>query len=223
MESMPLEIVRDHLIIPFRGASAVLDTGSPFTLPAPAIVGAHLGRPIRWLVGTDRLGARPFLVDWPGRSVTFGAPAPEAGDRMSLEDSLGVPLIPLGTPTGPALAFLDTGAPISYAPPSAVAGRRPVGRRADFHPMIGEFETGIYTLPVTAGARQLELTVGVLPPLLRRLLALLGPAPWILGSDYFRDRRIFLDLAQGTLIDLTAVPGAELVATRPTTPAAAPR
>ena len=66
------------------------------------------------------------------------------------------------------IAFLDTGARLSYMDPAAVTGR-PVGREKDFLPMFGEFETDVYEAEIELAGLQLRARFGLLPtPLQQR-------------------------------------------------------
>ena len=156
MQSVPLEILDGHLVVRLPDGRAVLDTGSPITLRAPEIVSRALGRPIRWIVGVDRLRRAPVLLDWPGRRFVEGVP-PEAlaatggdaggGTEIPLRPAFGIFLIPFTDPAGrPAEAFLDSGAKLSYAPAEAVRALTPIGTERDFYPGFGEFEVAVYAL-----------------------------------------------------------------------------
>jgi hypothetical protein len=211
MRSVPLEIIDGHLVARLPDGRAVLDTGSPITMRAPALVSQALGQPIRWLVGVDRLRRAPVLFDWPARRfVEDVAPdtfAAGEGTEIPLRSVFGVFLLPIVAPDGkPAEAFLDSGAKLSYAPAEAVGAIAPVGTETDFYPGFGEFEVAVYALTVTVGGRAVTARFGVLPDALQMLLSLTGISGWILGSDLFRDRRIVLDLAAGRMIDVTVRP-----------------
>ena len=200
--TIPLDIVQDHFIARLRRASALIDTGSPFTMATPEIVEEQLGESIRWLVGTDVLRSDRFTLDWPGRQLLVGGPA-LPGETLPLTSAAGVYQIELESPIGTAQAFLDTGAPVSYGPAAAVAGLTPVDRRTDFYPMFGEFELDVYRLRVRVGSREFEGSFGVLPELLAGLLTMVGGSGWILGADFFRERQIQLDLSNCQLVDAT--------------------
>lgn len=201
MEIIPLEIVNDHLVGEYEGSSALFDTGSPMTMEAPELASEELGQPIDRLVGTDVLGSRPFVVDWPGRRLILDPP-PLDGVSLDLASVLGVPTITMLVQGQAVDALLDTGAPLSYGPASAFEQLEPSGRRTDFYPMVGRFETETYRLPVTVGERTFDCTFGMLPSILSMLLPLAG-TEWILGADFFRGRAILLDLDGHRAIDVT--------------------
>ena len=200
--SIPLDIVRNHQIARLRNGSALIDTGSPFTIRPPGIVAEQLGEPVRWLVGNDVLGRDRVLIDWPGKRLVVGGPE-IAGETIALEPKMGVFQIAIEGRHGPALAMLDSGAQLSYAPRDAVADLLPIDSRPDFYPVLGEFEVDVYWLRIRVGSREIEGEFGVLPELLGGLLSMIGGSGWILGSDFFRDRAIQLDLGRNRLVDGT--------------------
>lgn len=200
----PLEIIRDHAIVRIGRAAALLDTGSPLSFRAPALVSEQLGEPIRWLVGTDVLSRNRVLLDWAGRQVVIGGPS-LPGESLPLVPHAGLFQIEVEGAHGSALAFLDTGAHLSYAPVEAVRGLEPVAHARDFYPLFGEFDVAVFELSVRVGRRRIRGRFAVLPDLLAMLLAGVGGTGWILGSDFFRDRAIQLDLAHNRLIDATVV------------------
>lgn len=221
METYPLLDVRRHLVIVVGGLTALLDTGSPASIgrrgllrlagrtwepaasdsPVLAQIGAWLGRQVDWLVGVDILATTPVLVDGPARRVTFGA-TERAGVRLALDLRYAVPEIAIRHAEATADAFLDTGAPVSYAAPGAVRGRRPDSSDTDFYPPVGPFTTPLYRLDVTVGGRTFSGRFGVLPAQLASMLQLIGER-WILGSDFFWNRRLLLDLGAKLAFDLT--------------------
>lgn len=194
-KTIPLEILHDHLVARVKGQAAVIDTGSPLTFRAPAIVAEQLGQPVRWLVGTATLSRDRVLLDWTGRRMVVGGEA-LPGETIPLVPHAGLFQVAVKGAHGSALAFLDTGAHLSYAPSAAVRGLIPVGRERDFYPMFGEFDVDVYELAIRVGRRRIRGRFGVLPELLALLLAGVGGTGWIMGSDFFRDRAIQLDLAR---------------------------
>lgn len=202
--TFPLEIIRDHAVARIGRAAALLDTGSPLTFRAPGLVSDQLGMPIRWLVGTDVLSRDRVLIDWAGGKLVVGGPA-LPGETLALVSHAGLFQLEVEGAHGRALAFLDTGAHLSYAPASAVRGHVPVAHERDFYPLFGEFDVPVYELSVRVGRRRIRGRFAVLPELLSMLLAGVGGTGWILGSDFFRNRAIQLDLAHNRLIDATVV------------------
>lgn len=198
--TFPLEIIRDHTVARIGSAAALIDTGSPRTFRATDMISAQLGEPIRWLVGTDVLRRRRVLLDWIGRRIILDGADP-IGEEIPLIAYAGVYQVEVTGQHGTALAFLDTGAHLSYAPDSAVRGLTPTGHHRDFHPVIGVFDVPVYELDIQVGDRLIRGRFGVLASWMADPLGLVTATGWILGSDFFRDRAIQLDLGRNRLID----------------------
>ncbi|MCC7324456.1 MAG: VWA domain-containing protein [Gemmatimonadaceae bacterium] len=198
----PLHLIRDHLLVRRGEAFDLLDTGVPITMRAPSIVSDELGVRVERLIGCAELARTPVTVDWPARTITWGATRRDRhGVKVPLRMSpLGVPLIPLDTETGCAEAVLDTGAALSYCPPEYVYGLRPVRHDEDFLPGFGRFAVEVHKVEIEVMGVSLTLEVAVLPPLLRAALAMIAPDGWILGAALFRARVVTLDLARSLAI-----------------------
>lgn len=205
LRTLPLEIVRDHALVRLGRAAALIDTGSPLTMRAPKMVEQQLGQSIRWLVGNDVIRRRRILLDWPGRRVVIDGP-PLAGEEIELVPHGGVYQIEVKGPHGPVLAIVDSGAWLSYCPPSAVAGKEPVAFQRDFSPYVGEYEVPVYELTVRVGTRRIQGRFGLLPAPLSEMLSLIGGTGWIIGATLFKDRSIQLDLGRNRLVDTTSPP-----------------
>lgn len=161
-----------------------------------------VGAEVQWLIGNDILGTWVVELDWPRGEVRWERVANDnSGTMVPLDLHLGVPLLNVGVAGQTVTAILDSGAHLSYADPEFVAQYTSVGSTQDFYPAYGTFTTDLYRLPVTVAGREFEVQCGVLPPALRRLLPLAG-SQWILGVDFFRNRRIVLDYARGRVIDI---------------------
>ena len=199
---LPLGVVSDHLLIELEGSVSLIDTGAPMSIPAPELVSEELGTRVEWILGVDWLRDSAITIDWPARQIAF-AQAAQAGEIVPLRPHFGLYQIEVATTSGTGLAFLDTGAQLSYAPPAECAGVEPVGARRDFYPGFGAFDVTVYQMPIRVGSREIHGTFGVLPDLLLSLLRMIGHGGWILGSDFFRDRRITLDLGNNRLVDVT--------------------
>jgi hypothetical protein len=223
----PIDIRQGHIMIHDSSSRlAILDTGSPVSIgrgseyriagqtwnPPAAMesvldtVGSHIGCRIDWLLGHDFFAANRVIVDWPSRQAyVLGMNDSRAdGNAVAMELVKGLPMVDAVTRRGPVRAIIDSGASLSYVPADVVSGLTPVGRQADFYPGFGEFETNVYRLRVEVGARLVDVTAGVLPPLLHTMFGpLLGNDGWIIGSDFFRERTIEIDYAGQRFVDLT--------------------
>jgi hypothetical protein len=223
----PMVIRHGHIMMD-DGSSrlAILDTGSPVSIgrgspyaiagqtwnPSAGMesvldaAGSHIGYRIDWLFGHDFFAANRVIVDWPRRQVhVLGINDPHAdGDVIPMELMMGVPTVRARTSRGPIRAVIDSGASLSYVPADVVSGFTPLGRRADFYPGFGEFETDLYQVRAELGERAVDLTAGVLPPTLQMMFGLLlGNDGWIIGSDFFSERTIEIDYARQRFVDLT--------------------
>ena len=221
-------VIRDgHILIPDgESGFAILDTGSPVSIgrgstfaiagqtwnPSTAMesvlddVGSHLRTRIDWLLGHDFFAANRVIIDWPRRQVhVLGISDRHAEGRVTaIELVMGVPVARVHTSDGLIRAVIDTGASPSFVTPNVVSGLTPIGRRADFFPDFGGFETDVYRVRAELGGRLLELTAGVLPPTVQmRFGRLLGHDSWIIGSDFFRERVIEIDYRRQRFVDLT--------------------
>lgn len=191
-----LRIVDGHLLVDRDGETHLIDTGIPHDMEAPAIVSRMLGQPVNRLIGCATLEHGPITIDWPAGVLRHERTRDAEAEEIPLRRlAFGLPSVTIRHQGRAQDAVLDTGAPLSYAPPTAVEGLVPVRRCTDFMPMIGTFEVDVYRTTLEVGSIVLDLEVGVLPPLLQMALQLLTPTGWILGSALFRDRVVTLDLA----------------------------
>jgi hypothetical protein len=144
-----------------------------------------------------------LLLDWSRELAVFSMTGLECAAATSIPIELlaGEPLVALHRSAGAAaLAVLDSGAALSYAPEAAVRGNDPQRREWDFYPMLGPFERDVWRLLVVVGTRKVEMQAGVLPEALRGSLGRISGG-WILGSDFFRDRAVMLDYPSRRVLD----------------------
>lgn len=226
----PLVVRQGHLLI--RGGNgrlALLDTGSPVSIgrgaeyriagqslnPSTAMqsvldnASEHLGRRVEWLFGHGFFASNTVLIDWPGHHVRLlrdDDPIPH-GVAVPIELVMGVPVVTGQSRDRSVRAVIDSGASLSYVPEAVVRGHAPVGRRKDFYPGFGEFETDTWRVSVAIGGRTMRITAGVLPSMLQMMFGMiLGADGWIIGSDFFRNRAIVVDYRGNRLIDITDPP-----------------
>jgi hypothetical protein len=223
MEEHRLEIINRHLLVHLNAQLALIDTGSPgdigrghaltllgkmWTPPSRQVhvleaVSNHLGCHVEWLLGHDTLAACCLLLDWSRELAVFSMSGLECAAATSIPIELlaGVPLVALHQSAGAAaVAVLDSGAALSYAPEAAVQGTDPGRREWDFYPLLGPFETDVWRLPIVVGTRKVEMQAGVLPEALCGSLGRISGG-WILGSDFFRDRAVMLDYPSRRVLD----------------------
>ncbi|MGI8402228.1 MAG: ARPP-1 family domain-containing protein [Gemmatimonadaceae bacterium] len=224
-ETHALEIVRDHMLMHVSDGLALIDTGSPIsigrgsplvlrgrewvpsTTNAPVLdaVREHLGVAVDWLIGYDILKANRMLLDWRAGAVHVGRPRTRhIVSRFPIEIVMGIPVITALHQGRSFRGVVDSGAALSYAPRSAVAGLPEAGEYQDFYPGVGGFTTPTWSAQIRLGEREVTARVGVLPEGLQLLFGmLLGPEGWIIGSEFFRDRAVLIDYRWRHILDLT--------------------
>ncbi len=223
----PIVIRSGHILLRGgRGRLALLDTGSPVSIgrgaeyrvagqvfnPSTAMqsvldaAGTHIGRSVDWLLGHDFFASNRVIIDWPARQARIlGAhdPVPQ-GLAIPIELLMGVPVVTGRSSTGNVRAVIDSGASLSYVPAAVVQGLTPTGKRSDFYPGFGEFETDVWRVRAEIGGRRMTVSAGILPPMLQMMFGvMLGADGWIVGSDFFRNRVMLVDYANGRLVDIT--------------------
>jgi hypothetical protein len=213
-EQFDAELHNGVPIIECRGLRVAIVTGAPRSfgngpvfllgtrhpLPreaAPAVtadtIAEHLGTHVDAVIGGDILARYECLINLAQCRVTFSNGS-LGMDGVSLRTPLKMEVpsaeIRVGGRTG--VAFLDTGARLSYLDPSLATGR-PVAREKDFLPLFGEFETDVYEMEIELAGLRFRGRFGVLPPPLREQLSALG-AQGIVGSELLQRFPLLLDL-----------------------------
>ena len=162
-------------------------------------IGQHLGTMVDAVIGGDLLREFECLIDL-GRGKVVFSHGSLGCDGVSLRTPLHMDVpsaeIRLGARSG--VAFLDTGARLSYMDPAAVSGR-PVGREKDFFPLVGEFETDVYDAEIELAGLRFRARFGVLPTTLQQSMAALG-AQWVIGSELFRQFPVLLNLQHSRIM-----------------------
>ena len=83
--------------------------------------------------------------------------------------------------------FFDTGAQISYFQGDSLSKFPAEGTVQDFYPVIGEFSTDTFRIPIKIGRAQYPLRCGQLPTLLGMSLMLAG-TQGIIGNELLQGR-----------------------------------
>jgi hypothetical protein len=223
----PIVIRQGHILLRGgHGRLALLDTGSPVSIGRGAeyrvagqsfnpptgmqsvldSAGQHIGREVQWLFGHDFFAANRIVIDWRARQAHIlgrAEPAPQ-GLAIPIEIVMGVPVVTGRSSRGRVRAVIDSGASLSYVPADVVQGLTPIGKRSDFYPGFGEFETDVWRVRAEIGGRRITISAGILPPMLQMMFGLiLGADGWIVGSDFFRNRVTVIDYANRRIVDAT--------------------
>lgn len=207
-------------VVKIAGVRAAIATGTPVSFGlrslhvlgddyplqpqlAPGVtaesIGRHLGAPIDVVLGSDILARYQVLLDLGGRRLVFSR-----GDlgcdgvslRMPLKQAVPSAEIAIGSRRG--VAFLDTGARLSYMDPTCIS-TPPVGREKDFFPLLGEFETDVYDVDVELAGLRFRGRFGVLPAGLQQRMAQLG-AQWVVGAELLQQFPVVFDLRNDRIL-----------------------
>jgi hypothetical protein len=205
IETYPLSIFDNHLIVDIMGRQVLLDTGTPASIGRVPLfllgatynlqssfmglgidaIAKYIGCTLDCIMGTDILKGLHFTIDYAQRFVTFSAQTVSTwGKPYPLETLLGVPIIPVIVGHQEVKMFLDTGAKITYLKKNLTAGCPMSGNVNDFYPGIGHFQTATYKTTVSVMGETVELKCGNLPPLIEIPLTMVGCAG-IIGNDIF--------------------------------------
>jgi hypothetical protein len=223
----PVVIRKGHILLRGgHGRLALLDTGSPVSIgrgaeycvagqvfnPSDAMqsvldaAGMHIGRRVEWLLGHDFFADNRVVIDWPARKAhILGRNNPQPhGLAIPIDLVMGVPVVTGRSSRGRVRAVIDSGASLSYVPADVVQGLTPIGKRSDFYPGFGEFETDVWRVRAEIGGRRLTISAGILPPMLQVMFGMiLGADGWIVGSDFFRNRVMVIDYPNSRIVDVT--------------------
>ncbi len=199
--SLPLRIRRHHLFAERDGRRELVDTGSPWSLPAAALPHSsreRVGVDFERLIGMDELGCQPLRLDLRRGRLEFDAAARPGAAEFSVDFLGSVPRLAARVGGREFDLVLDTGAPLTYLPPEALPAEPPFGRYEDFHPRLGPpFSTGLHRVELEVGGWRFRTVAGALPGELGDLLGVFGVAG-ILGLPLLRRRSLWLDPAAGT-------------------------
>jgi hypothetical protein len=156
----------------------------------------NFGSPVTTVLGTDILRKYQVVFDYQQSTITFHRDCPPAmaGEVIRLKSFRGLPVVPafLGGQAIPML--LVTGARLSYVHRSHTQGYLSLGETTDFYPTLGRFATNQVQLPTSVGCFTFQITYGHLPNSWNRLLSLVMGDNGFLGSDFFKQFRVCLDL-----------------------------
>ena len=158
----------------------------------------HIGTNIEAMIGADII--KEFTLGiFPNEQLVQFNDEPAAGEIViPVQNFMGIPIITIGVNVRVMRVFFDTAAPMSYLLPEAFKGQQAYGRQEDFYPLLGNFLTDVYHLPVNIGGECRELRFGELPEELRTVLDA-GGVKGILGTEILKHFGMCLSLRDGVM------------------------
>ena len=209
MQTYPLILENGHLFVALPEGSFLFDTGAPtsfgkapqvavdeqsFNLP-PSYMGltavnlsTFVSRETHGILGGDILNQFDILIDVPQSRICFSkTPLECAGEELTLEEFMAVPILQATIAGESVKMFFDTGAQISYFQGDSLSKFPAEGNVQDFYPGIGEFPTDTFRVPTKIGRAQYPLRCGQLPTLLGMSLKLAG-TQGIIGNELLQGR-----------------------------------
>jgi hypothetical protein len=207
-----LHLKNEHIFVEIDGALWLIDTGSPMSFGGTVQFGAHVktlsttamggllggqlspeylteetGVECAGLLGNDILCLYNLKLDFPNQvlelhDIQEGFFSDKA---CSFELVMGVPLLHCTVGGIESRLLVDTGATITYWQHPSLSQFPHIGTKQDFYPMLGSFETNIYTVDIDCCHWAKALKVGTLPDLLGMAVSMI--ADGILGNECIID------------------------------------
>ena len=152
---------------------------------SPEYLSQFIGITIDFLLGMDVLKDLYFQINTRDRLITFSEFKFRSTPlSLLLETIKDVPCAKIFMNNEKHKVFVDTGAKICYLRKEALAGLEPSDTEIHFYPMMGEFETKVYQIPVDLIGETHRMHCGVLPPTLENTLSDAG-VEGILGNELY--------------------------------------
>jgi hypothetical protein len=181
----------------FGNINSVVFEGSTFELPDSMMgmvnVGSltdFIGTAIDALIGNDILSQFDVEIAPSTNEVNFFVPGTSElqGAIFPFADSLSfpiagiadIPVIIMPINGRETKIIFDTGAKLSYLGTDYTQDLISQETMRDFNPLIGDFETPVFVVPITIGDTTIHLKMGNLPPMAEMAVGML--AEGILGS-----------------------------------------
>lgn len=202
----PLKKINSHYFLEIEGGMWLVDTGAPITFgttKALNICGEHfhfnntylsltteslsefIGTPCSGLLGMDLLRVHDIIFDLHKGEATFTQEKViPAGTGITLEDFMGIPILPVEISGEQFRMFFDTGAQLSYFQNKGITSSTPGAEIEDFFPDVGKFITRTYQVEMRIGEKIFNLISGILPGLLGASLQLAN-VQGIIGNQIF--------------------------------------
>jgi hypothetical protein len=197
--------VHGHIIVNLDGRLCVLDTGSALSIGAYPItikgrefdvhdsyldvtcdyLSQEIGTDVEGLIGADIISQFTLGIYPDEHRVQFDERPAEGAIVVPIGNFMGVPIVKFACNAKVLPAFFDTGAPLSYLLAEELQGLQPEGVQEEFYPLIGNFLTPVYHLPIKVGGECHTLRFGCLPEELRPMLEA-GGVKAILGTELLK-------------------------------------
>lgn len=221
MSSLPLKQLNGHLFFELDGELWLLDTGAPTSfgtagtlliageqfklgsnylgLTATTLSG-FVGVQCVGLLGNDVWGRFDLVFDTTsGQLVVSTDELKLSGQRVRLDEIMGIPILTAQVRGRDCRMFFDTGAQISYFQDDSLADFPPAAPVSDFYPGFGQFQTETHQVDVTIGGAAFTLRCGRLPGLLGATLMMAG-TEGIIGNQILSNRIVGYFLRRRMLV-----------------------
>ena len=205
MDNYIYQMIHGHIVVNLRGRPCVLDTGCPVSLGQYPIsvcgveyevhetyldiscesLSREIGLPIEGVIGADIIRAYSVGVYPTEQLVQFDENPAEGAIVIPIDNFMGVPILRFGFNDQVLPAFFDTGSPLSYLLPRYLDGLEPEYTQEEYYPLIGNFLTTVYRLPVVIGGETRNLRFGSMPEELRGV-ADAGGVSAMLGTELLK-------------------------------------
>lgn len=209
MTTLPLIFDHGHLFVEMQGNLWLLDTGAPgsfgtggtllidgarfsvnpshFGLTSATLT-QHVGVECSGLLGADILGRFDHILDAMGGRITLSvSELSHDGQKINLDEFMGIPIVNARIGGTDYRMFFDTGAQISYFQGESLAGFPSAGSVTDFYPGFGQFQTETHEVPISIGGISFIVRCGRLPGRLGTALMMAG-TKGIIGNQLLTDR-----------------------------------
>ncbi len=181
----------DDGIINFAGTTYKKSTNA--MVVSPDTLSSALGTKINGLIGADILSRYTVEINYPENKICVSDNEIEMkGEIFNAGFFMGVPKTNFIIDGREVSLFLDTGAQISYILKDFTEGKKSIGIKNDFYPLIGNFRTEIFTFDVKIGNYKFTAEFGILPSSLEMIMRMTNSAG-VIGYDFFIQKVITID------------------------------
>lgn len=153
-----------------------------------AMLSQYVGLECSGLLGADVLGRFDHILDTAGGTLTVStAELSHDGQRLRVDEFMGIPIVMARVDGSDYRMFFDTGAQISYFQDDSLTMFPSAGSITDFYPGAGQFQIDTHEVPISLGDMVLVLRCGSLPSLPGSMLMMAG-TQGIVGNQAVTDR-----------------------------------